>query len=514
MGSANEVDVLPLARQYADSTWIPADWYLNQPPGYRLPFFAVFGRLAISWGFLATSLIGRLLCYALISTGLVLLAQQLGISLPLLLLAVGLFLYVNPDQGAAAAEWIAKGLESKSLAYGFVLLAINLMLQRRYRWMALMLGLATSFHVLVGGWALLAVVGWLFLKRKNDFADIRYLGSILLIYLTASVFAVESVLQQLLTATPTTAVKPSYIYVFLRLPHHLNPLSWHSDWWLIPLIYLLVLALSVWLLWRQRQSHKVSGQYSASMGLAEFTLITLIPFILGLVVAPFDSQGVFLQYYPFRLGAVMLPLNTCLLFACALEQTLSSKARRSLLLVCILLLSWLCTTQSVSFQKQLRALQQFPSKQQGVDPEWNAMCAWVSTHTPKNAVVVSSPVEFENFSWLAERATIAKFKLLPQTKAGIVAWYERLTDLSGNLVWPKLTSKKDIRRQIRQRLSTGYNNLTTDQAEDLMSKYQADYFVTRTAHNMDLAIAYRNSLYVLYSKPHPKLNQQNTFPQK
>lgn len=60
MGRVNEVDILPLARQYADPTWIPDDWYLNQPPGYRMLFLALFGLLASNWGFLATSLIASL----------------------------------------------------------------------------------------------------------------------------------------------------------------------------------------------------------------------------------------------------------------------------------------------------------------------------------------------------------------------------------------------------------------------------------------------------------------------
>jgi len=51
-------------------------------------------------------------------------------------------------------------------------------------------------------------------------------------------------------------------------------------------VYLLVLVLSAGMLWRQHQSEKFSEQYAARMGLAEFTLITLVPFILGLVVAP------------------------------------------------------------------------------------------------------------------------------------------------------------------------------------------------------------------------------------
>lgn len=512
MGSANEVDVLPLARQYADPTWIPGDWYLNQPPGYRMLFQTLFGKLAASWGFLATSLIGRLFCYTLISSGLVLLAGQMGLSLPLLLLAVGLFLYLYPEQGIAASEWIAKSLEAKSLSYGFLLLAIGLMLQRRYRWMALLLGLATSFHVLVGGWAFVAIWGWLFLRRRNDFTDLRFLGSILLIYLAGSVFALPPILHQLLTPNPPATIQPSYIYVFVRLPHHLNPLSWQWDWWIKPLIYLIVLAFSVWLL--QRQQVRFSKQYAACIGLAEFTLITLVPFMLGLVIAPFDSQGIFLQYYPFRLGDVMLPLNTSLLFACAIEQTLTGRARKGLLLVCILILSWMCSTQAVRFQKQLVAVQQFPSKEQGVDPEWKAICAWVRNHTPKNAVVVSSPVEFENFSWLTERPTIAKFKLLPQTKTGIVAWYERLVDLSGNLdPWSKLTSNKDNRNQIKKRLTTAYNNLTTAGAKNLMLKYRADYFITRIAHKLDLPIAYHNSLYILYTHS-TQLNKQRAGEQR
>ena len=213
----------------------------------------------------------------------------MGLSLPLLLLAVGLFLYLHPEQGIAAGEWIAKSLEAKSLSYGFLLLAIGLMLQRRYRWMALLLGLATSFHVLVGGWAFVAMWGWLFLRRRNDFADLRSLGAILLIYLAGSVFALPPILHKLLTPNPPATIQPSYIYVFVRLPHHLNPLSWHWDWWIKPLIYLTVLAFSVWLL--QRQQVRFSKQYAACIGLAEFTLITLVPFILGLVIAPFD-QGI------------------------------------------------------------------------------------------------------------------------------------------------------------------------------------------------------------------------------
>jgi hypothetical protein len=505
----NEVDVLPLAKQYADPAWIPGDWYLNQPPGYRLLFQTLFGNIAAAWGFVATSIIGRLVCYGLVASGLVLIGRKLSLSLPLLLLAVGLFLYVNPYQSVVAYEWLVGGLEPKSVAYGLLLLAIGLMLGGRYRWMALMLGLATSFHVLVGGWALLAVVGWLILRRRNDFADIRYLGSILLIYLAASALAVRPVLEQLFSPTPTVPVEPSYIYVFLRLPHHLNPLSWSPDWWIRPILCLLILALSVGMLRRKRQSEKLSGQYATCVELAEFTLITLVPFILGLAIAPFDSQGRLLQYYPFRLGSIMLPLNTYLVFACAIEQTFSGRSRRLLSLVSILLLSWACTIQALSFQEQLLDLREFPSPWQGIDSNGKALCTWVRNHTPQNAVVVSPPVEFANFTWLAERPTIAKFKLFPQNKANILTWYQRLSDLSGDLSpWLSRNSKNLPRGEFEQALTNGYKNLTTAQAEKLMVKYGADYLLTGIGHKLDLAIAYRNSRYILYEKTNLSLHQQ------
>lgn len=495
MGGTNEVDVLPLAKQYADPTWIPGEWYLNQPSGYRLLFETLFGRLIVAWGFLATSLVGRLMCYGLTALGLVLIGRRLGLSLPLLLLAVGLFLYTDRTQGAVAFEWLLGGLEAKSVAYGLVLLALALMLEGRYRCMALMLGLATSFHVLVGGWTFLVVVGWLAV-RWNRLQSIRYIALLLGIYLAASVVVIRPVLEQLFTTLPASLVTPSYIYVFLRLPHHLNPLAWSSNRWINPTIYLLVLALSICSL-RRQQFDKLSEQNIACRSLCEFTLISLVPFILGLAIAPFDSQGRLLQYYPFRLGDVMLPLNTCLLFACALQQTFTGRAGRVLILICVLLLTGACSVQFVTFQEQFFALRQFPQ----LDPEFKALCNWVRKSTPTDATVVSPPVDFVEFTWLAERPTIAKFKLLPQTKVGILDWYERLSDLSGSISpWSTTVRTRDRKKEIGQAMTNGYNHLTSAQADALMSKYQATYFMTGVKHQLDLPSAYNNSRYVLYSR--------------
>lgn len=497
LGPENEIDVLPLAKQFANPNWLPTDWYLNQPPGYRLLFNTLFGKLIVTYGFLATSIIGRLACYAVIALGLVLIAMSLDLSLPFLLLAIGVFLYTG--QGVAASEWMLGGLETKTVAYSLVLLALALMLTAKYAWMSLMLGLATSFHILVGGWAFLVVLAWLVLRWKMRLRSVWYLGALLLLYLLTSVLAVKPVLEQLFTKLPPSLVMPSYIYVFLRLPHHLNPLSWSLDKWSKFAVYLLLLALCIIRLWRQPLSHKSSQQYVAQIELFEYTLLSLIPFLLGLAIAPFDAQGSFLQYYPFRLCDVMLPLNTCLLSACALQQTFTGRARQLQFLVCIVLLSGACSIELGNFHQQYLALYRFPE----IESEFKALCDWVRTSTPHDATVVSPPANLDEFTWLAERPTIAKFKLLPQTPAGILEWYERLSDLGGGFSWPTTVRHRSYRKEIKLKLTAAYHQLTAVQVDALMLKYKATYFISRIEHQLDLPQVYQNGSYVLYSRRKP-----------
>jgi len=123
-------------------------------------------------------------------------------------------------------------------------------------------------------------------ETQTHFVDIGYLGSILLIYL-ASAFTVcgggwchsphRFCTAFLCVCLSATASPPEPLVLVLKLVDR-------------ALVYLLVLVLSAGMLWRQHQSEKFSEQYAARMGLAEFTLITLVPFILGLVVAPLTPR--------------------------------------------------------------------------------------------------------------------------------------------------------------------------------------------------------------------------------
>jgi hypothetical protein len=502
----NEVDVLPLAKQFADPDWIPNDWYLNLESSYRALFQVIFGWLIVHLGFLPTSILGRLICYTLVAWGIVLLGQKLDLSLSYLLLATIAVTYQGSLQGAIAGEWFVGGLEAKAVAYGFILLAIPLMLSRKYVLMILLLGCATSFHVLVGGWAFLTTFGWFCLRPKERLWQLGQKGWLLpIIYLIASAGAIQGSLQQLLSSPPLGNISPAFIYVFLRLPHHLNPFAWHPILWLRLIIYLLILARCMISLKQKADAKGWKAEDYARFELAEFTLISLIPFVAGVAIAFFDHQGTWLQYYPFRFGDMMLPLTTSLLLACNLEKFSPQKLKlRFWLATC---LSCILFVQSAFFTQQAIAVAAFPSKQQDVDLQWKLMSDWIRDHTAEDAIIISHPWKLANFTWMTERATIAKLKLFPQTKEAIVEYYKRLNDLSGGAVAKIYFGNEELdQRKTVKAISAGFSNLNIAQVQELMTKYQSNYFLTDDSHHLDLAIVHTQAAYILYGRAYKEKN--------
>ncbi|HHP7231838.1 MAG TPA: DUF6798 domain-containing protein [Xenococcaceae cyanobacterium] len=527
----NEVDVLPLARQFVDPSWIAKDWYLNLDTNYRYLFQIIFGFLSVHLGFLVTSIIGRLVCYALVAWGIVLLGQKLGLNSVYLLLVTVVITYQGSWQGAIAGEWFVGGLEAKAVAYGLILIAIPLMLSRSYILMSLLLGLATSFHVLVGGWALVTTVGWLAFRPQERLLKLgKKIWLLLLIYLAASAFALPAILHQLATASLPGNISPSFIYVFLRLPHHLNPFAWHPLLWLKFGIY-----FGLWIICiiSLQQNAKVQGwnlETSARFELAEFTFIALIPFFAGMAIAFFDVQGEWLQYYPFRFGDIMLPLTTCLLVACNLQSLFSrssSKMRRfmaqylglqkhKLHFLLVALLGCILFTQISLFTQRAIAYQDFPAQQQDVTPQWKLMSDWIHDHTAKEAIIISHPWQLANFTWMTERATIVKLKLFPQTSQSIVEYYERLNDLSAGALANIYFGEAELnQRKTVKAISAGFSHLNTAQVRQLMMKYQANYFLTDESHHLDLPIIHVQTPYILYGNPDalsPKISLAADYP--
>lgn len=581
----NEVDVLPLARQFADPAWLPNDWYLNQPPGYRLLFQLLAGNLASRIGFLWTSIMGRATCLLMFSVGLGLIAEKLklkpiflifalliytslhlyrgavpsvGVYYPgfiearigqanteilfwvffeasaclfavtllikkqilpwtlCLLLWSALMLADNRPYSIVANEWFTGGLEAKSVAYGIVFMGIALAFRRKYYLASLLFGLATSFHVLAGGYAAITFFLFVLLRARSFLADIRTAVSLLGLYILGSVFAIPAVVKQLLSSSVSSSsgedFSASSIYVFTRLPHHLNPAAWPSHWPFNLFIYLFVLIASVKFIdtIQFRNSPLFSSGKSPESNafstdsvfdLFYFTLLSLIPFAIGISLAPFDKSGSILQYYLFRFGDAMLPLSTAMLFSLGIQCTLGQSAtsvRKSLYFLVILFISISLMLGFDALKKDLRTLSDFPK----LSPELSQLYGWVKTDTSKEDIFIFPPAGFENFSWICERNLIVNFKLLPQSKQGIFEWSQRITDLmGGSTEWQNNVSAKssDTFSHFSNLSKLAYRKLDTEYVEGLLKKYEAQYFVSDPEHPILLPAVFKNDAYIVYT---------------
>jgi hypothetical protein len=501
---SNECAVLPPARHFADPSWVAGDWFLSQPAGYRIFFDWCFGGWIATWGFLTTSIVGRLICYAISAAGLLAIGKRIGLSASVLFCAVVIFLHTG-NHGMSAGESVLGDFEAKTVAYGFILLAIGLMLRGAYVWMAVAAGVATSFHVLVGGWTFLAMLASLILPWNRAQHTLRRFFCILTAYLLASAWALKPIYEQVHYSLNSQALSTSYIYVFLRLSHHLNPLSWSVSRSLAPIPYVCLFGLAIaYLRHRRLESSATKTEYAACMRLAKFAIWTMAPFVCGLLIARFDHQGRWLQYYLFRAGDVMLPLCTILLCGAVMQDVIRRANGHYMQACCLVVLSILVAVGGAEFVRQASELGGFPSRQTGIDLDEKDVCLWIREHTLPNAVVITPPVKLSCFTWLAERPTVAKYKLMAQTKAEILGWYERMADLSGHpKSWSTAGGKRMSTRAWQVVLSEGYERLTTAEVKALFAKYGGEYFITHTGHGLELPVVYRNSTHVVYSAREP-----------
>lgn len=580
----NEVDVLPLARQFADPNWLPTDWYLNQPPGYRLLFQFLAGNLASRLGFLWTSILGRAACLLMFSVGLGLIAEKLKLkpvflifalliysnlslfrgTLPgvgryspgfiethigqanteilfgaffgasaclfaiallikkqflpwtlCLLLFSALMLTDNRPYSIVANEWFTGGLEAKAVAYGIVFMGIALAFRRKYYLAALLFGLATSFHVLAGGYAATTFFLFVLLRDRPFLMDIRMGVYLLGLYILGSVFAIPAVVNQLFSSDSIENFSASSIYVFTRLPHHLDPASWPPHWPFNLFVYLFVLMASLKLIDNlQSRNHRfsASGQSSTSQAfsrafsadaafdLGYFTLLSLVPFAIGISLAPFDQSGAILQYYPFRFGDAMLPLGTAILFSLGIQLTLSQSVkpvRKSVYFVMILAIAVSFMLRFDDLKKDLRTLSDFPK----LSPGLSQLYGWVKTSTNQGDTFIFPPTGHENFSWICERNLIVNFKLLPQSAQGLFEWSQRITDLmGGSTEWQNTSSTRhsDTFQNFSDISQSAYQKLDAEYVEGLLTKYTAQYFVSDPEHPVLLPVVFKNDAYAVY----------------
>jgi hypothetical protein len=486
----NEVDVLPSAKQFVEHNWLPKDWYLNLDIGYRFGFNLIFGPLVNWLGFQYGAYVGRLLVYLLLAFAIYVLIRVFRLRPWLALLFLLFFLR---HQSLVAGEWIVDGLDTKTIAYAFVILSFSTFFRKRYLLGFAFAGAALSFHVLVGSYAIYCTAVAILLNRAWR-SDWRLLIFHCWPFFITGVLGFRAIIKQLFAQPAANVTKAWELYVKYRVPHHLLPAAWSGEYtWILLLVLATCLFLAVYFFRRS----------NAARFIATYALGSLSLFFLGLAIYAWGDIPL-LRYYWFRFPDVMVPfLGTALvalfptdiadgrLAIPNLSQSLQSKSRALLnrkepILITAVIIILIIAQQMYKLGKEYKDMEYTNSTK-----ATEQALRWIARNTPEEAVFLVDPTIL-HFYVYAQRAMFVSFKHSPQSAADLLEWYNRLKLCNGNHS-PEKTGFDSERE-----LHTNFYKLEEDQIRQIAHAYGITYYLGSPQQRLPFRHSYSDSYFTLY----------------
>lgn len=487
----NEIDVLPSVRQFSDSAWLPADWYLNLEVGYRNLFNGLIGPIVTSLDFLQAAYVVRLLLYIFVAGAYLYLVRALGLNFAYAAVVLVVFLY---EQSLAAEEWIVGAVETKTLSYGFVLLGIGCLLRERIPLALACLGLAFSFHVLVGLYACfcigIALLGTGALKTHFS-RLIRNAWIFVLFGFNGFLFCYS----QFVDTGVEGAQQAWREYVVFRVPHHAMPDAWKGVGHIIlaPLLLACTLVAAKW------------GRHPAVRFLAWHSIGCVLLIGIGFLVY-FFLDASYLRYYFFRYSDVMWLLGVALMVALGWQnflgqdpslyhshllrklaghrQLLQQVAGVVVVLVVLAALAWFYS--KFDRNREIYALNLEDRRDR------HDIAAWIQDNTEKADQFVINPA-YGAFYIEAQRPAFVTFKHLPQLSIDIKEWLHRIDLLSaGELDHP---GGFGAMKEMQER----YMELEPGDIDRIAEEYDVQYFLTASEKDYPYPAVYTNGTYALYA---------------
>ncbi|QDU90164.1 hypothetical protein Pla175_35650 [Pirellulimonas nuda] len=437
--------------------------------------------LAVAWQRLATTVLPRP-WWSVFSAGLLLAGIQ---------------------EGNLAGEWVIGGFEAKCLAYGFVWLALTAWLRERWFWMALWLGIASAFHVLVGGWAVVILAAIELLPRAPEKSESGAAGrwswlegvrrrrpGVVAGLAIGGLIALAGVVPALRlqgAADPETIAQANQIYVFDRLPHHLAPLSKPLPWiaeragrhgvvWALLGITTLLLRRPGGL--SPHTTSRLAQMRAFAYGAG---LLALAGFAIEMAFADYPARAAsLLRYYWFRWIDVAAPMAVGLQAAALAADRI---ARRQYAGV-----GWLAAgIAATAIPLGMTTFHRYsdpcpPADRKAPDAAaWVELCQWVRNETAPDALFLL-PQWSQSFKWRTGRAEVVTYKDIPQDAAGIVAWSQR----------------RDQVGAVETALRKGRSELAKQRLLEVAAKYGADYCITTRGRALPLAPHHVVGPYLVY----------------
>ncbi len=300
----NEPYYLGKAIDYWNPDWIANDPFLESADTHTV-FYFTFGWLSLLFSPPALAWIGRLATWTLLAWAW----RRLSFAVwprPWGAALTGAIFVCLLQRCQMAGEWVIGGVEAKGFAYVLVLLGLEALVRGRWNRTWLLFGAASAFHVLVGGWSVVAAAAaWLLLW--DDRPPLRAMWPGLLGGLLLSLPGLVPSLTLTWGMDPEVVARANQIYVFQRLGHHLNPAAFPGVFVARFLVMTLVWAAVCCGGWLASPDKRIRA----------FVLGTLMIAAAGTIIAwslsasPAAAAGL-LRFYWFRMSDVALPLGLAL----------------------------------------------------------------------------------------------------------------------------------------------------------------------------------------------------------
>jgi hypothetical protein len=492
----NEAHYLGKARHYWDPAWCPGDFFLDTADAHQV-FYWTFGWLTLDrWEltFAEIAWIGRLVTWALLAVAWRRLSWAL-VPRPAMSIASAVLFLALMQRAHMAGEWVVGGGEAKGFAYALVLFGLGSLVRNAWRSAMVLFGAAAAFHVLVGGWSLVALaIAWA-LERRGAPSFVALLPAAVPAVLLAAPSVVFALRLDLHADTATVAAA-NMIYVYDRLPHHLVLGGMKAEF----IVRFAILTLvGVGLAFSVRRTAAVRHLIAFAIGAAAIAVVG-VALSIAAECAP-QAMAAVLRYYWFRLADVVVPLTVALLVVVRVAQSLERHpVRGSYLLAAVLLLCVVHLGLLLYERRPGTEFARYPladaksrvvldGKSVLAAGDWQGVCLFFRNHpTISPAAKILTPRNSHSFKWYAERPEVGTWKDVPQDAAGIVEWMDRMKTIHAN---------RDPAKPER-RWSRTLGDIGEEELVRVARKYGAEYVVAASQPRLDLPSIYENRSYIVY----------------
>jgi hypothetical protein len=485
----NEVHYLSKAKHYWNPDWCQGDFFCESADAH-LVFYWSFGWLTKFFSLTATAWIGRVVSWGVLAWAWRRLSLACVPAPWLSVLSAGLWICLL-DQCHMAGEWVVGGLEAKGVAYALMFLGLEALLRKRWNWVWILLGAATAFHVLVGGWMLIVCAG-VWLTRRDDRPSIRSMMPSLTVGFVLSLPGVLPALGLTATVDGETFREANYIYVFRRLKHHL--ILTEFKWQFVARHTALIISWFLLARFIPKDSplRRLRPVIHGAVALAAIGLIINLATLNDKYLA-----ASLLRYYWFRLSDAMVPLGVAMVVCRWIVWVREQRSRwANLPLVVAIIAVGAGLAPGLVEQMNVRHPRSERPQKSVIDSGgWRDVCDWIAENTADDAQFLV-PRQASTFRWRTGRALVVCHKDIPQDSRGIVEWWTRIDAIYRYPSDPEKPERRSWHGSLADE-SLGEQRLI-----ELCDRYGADYIVTHAERPLGLEIAYSNPWYVVY-RPTP-----------